>query len=883
MHVRQARGWLMRLFGLFHRKQREREFAEELESHLALHIADNLRTGMSPEEARRLALIKLGGVTLTQERYREQRGLPMLETLFQDLRFGLRMLWKRPGLSLLAILALAIGIGPITAIFSLINGLLLRPLPYREPEALMTIWRSNPARNFHEYPMSVPNFLDHQERDQVFASVSAFAPGGVSVGGEGEPERVAGANVTAEFFKTMGLAPALGRGFAANEDHPGATPVVVLSHGLWASRFGGDANAIGKTLFIEGRAHEIIGVMPAGVAYPVTARLWTPLMLDPQASPRGSNYLSVIGRLKPGVTPAQATAQWNNVAAELERQYPQFNSGARVELIPLQQHAVGNIKQPLLLLFGAIGLVLLIACANVANLLLVRTASRYRELAVRAALGAGRFRLLRQLLTEGLLLTTLGGVLGLLLAGWTRKLLLSLNPLKIPQLYEANLDWRVLGFVAALTLLTGVVFGLLPALSVTRNNLADTIKEGMGRSSAGTLSGRMRGALVVAEVALSLVLLMGAGLLLRSFISLSAVDPGIKPEGVLTLDLTLPAQGYIGRNKRMEFIRQTTERLRAIPGAESVASAGYVPMSGVNTNRRFAFADKPLPEPGKEPFAVELPVSPDYFSVLGIPLRAGRFFTGQETPEAPALIVNEKFAERFFPGEKALGKRIRFYSASTQGQQPPFTEIVGIVGNVKHRSLADGAEPMIYTAQSVGVWGFMSFMVGAKGDPLALVTPARQAIAAVDKTLAVSKVATLEEVIARSVGQRRGLMILLGAFGAVALLLAMVGIYGVLSYTVSQRTQEIGVRMALGAGRGDILRLMLAQGMKPVGIGGAIGLIASLALTRLMKTLLYGVSSTDPLTFAAIALLLAFAALLACYIPARRATKVDPLVALRAE
>jgi putative ABC transport system permease protein len=485
--------------------------------------------------------------------------------------------------------------------------------------------------------------------------------------------------------------------------------------------------------------------------------------------------------------------------------------------------------------------------------------------------------------TESLLLATCGGVLGLLLAGWTRTLLLSLNPSKISRLSETHLDWRVLGFVAALALLTGVVFGLLPTLSVTRNKLADAIKEGMGRSAAGALSGRLRGALVMAEVALSLVLLIGAGLMVRSFIRLTAVDSGLKPEGVLTLDVSLPAQGYTEQSKRQEFVRQTIERLRAMPGAESVASAGYVPMSGVNTNRRFAFADRPLPEPGKEPFAVELPVSPDYFRVLGIPLRVGRFFTGQETPEAPALIVNEKFAERFFPGENALGKRIRFYSASAQGQQPPFIEIVGIVGNVNHRSLADGTEPMIYSAQGAGVWGFMSFLVRTKGDPLALAVPARQAVAAVDKTLAVSRVATLEEVIAHSVEQRRGLMSLLGAFAAVALLLAVVGIYGVLSYTVSQRTQEIGLRLALGAQTRDVLKLILAQGMKLALAGVSIGLTVAFGLTRLMKTLLFGISATDSLTFGVVALSLLGVALLACWIPARRATKVDPLIALRNE
>jgi putative ABC transport system permease protein len=805
------------------------------------------------------------------------------EEMFQDLRYGVRMLLKRPGYSLLALIALAIGIGPVTAIFSLINGLLLRPLPYNEPDRLMTVWRSLPQRGFHEYPVSGPTFLYHRERNQVFSQVSAFVSDNLSIGGEGEPERIEGAYVSAEFFSTLGAQPALGRGFEPHEERPGAAPVVVISHALWRNRFGADPNALGKSLLLDGRSYQIVGVAPAGQEFPIKAQLWTPLNLDPQQLRPGSNFLSMIGRLKPGVTVERAQAQWNEVAAELERQDPQYNAGARIEMIPLEEHATGAIKRPLFLLFGAIGLVLLIACANVANLTLARASGRERELAVRAALGASRLRLIRQLLTESLALAAMGATLGALIAGWTRDLLVGLNPFKISRLYTSDMDWRALCFTAALALLTSVVFGLIPALQCAGRDLAGAIKEGMGGASGAAIKGRLRGALVVVEVSLSLALLIGAGLLIRSFLSLRAVDPGFNPEGVLTLDLTLPQPAYADQNKRLDFIRQTTERLRAIPGVESVASAAYVPMSEMNTSRRFAVAERPLPEPGKEPFAREFPVSSTYFGLLGVPLRAGRIPTEQETQASLALIVNESFAQRFFPGENAVGKRMRFYSASPQGPPPPWIEIAGVVGDVNQTSLSDKAEPIIYTPQTLRAWSFMSFMVRTKGDPASLANAARLAVYGVDKTLAVSKVATLEEVVTRTTLSRRGLMTLLGAFAAVALLLATVGIYGVLSYTVSLRTREIGVRMALGAERRDVMKLVIGQGMAMTLAGVVCGLGAAYGLTRLLKDMLYGVGERDPLTFVVAPLLLAGVALVSCYIPARRATKVDPLVALRSE
>ena len=527
-------------------------------------------------------------------------------------------------------------------------------------------------------------------------------------------------------------------------------------------------------------------------------------------------------------------------------------------------------------------MVLLIACANVANLLLVRAASRQRELAVRAALGASRARLVRQLLTESLLLAALGGTAGVMIAGWTRDLLLSLNPFRISRVFDGGLDLRMLGFTTAVALVTAIVFGLIPALQSTGKDLSSAIKVSGGPSYGGSIRQRLRGTLVVVEVALSILLLIGAGLLMRSFLSLRAVNPGFDPDGVLTLNVSLPS-GYNDPSKRIEFIRQVTERLTAIPGAQGAASAAYVPMAEMRTSRRFAIDGRPLAEPGKEPFAVDLPVGPGYFSLPGIPILAGREFSGRETLDNPQLLVNESFAQRFFPGEDAVGKRIRFYSSSPQGPQPPWNEIIGIAGNVNQTSPAKPAEPILYPPQLVRPWSFMSFLVKTSGPPAQLTTGARSAVAAVDKNLAVSRVAPLADVMAGRVVHQRGLMAVIGAFAGVALLLAMVGIYGVLSYAVSQRTHEIGVRMAIGAKRRDVINLVIKQGMSLTVVGVGIGLAAGFALKSLLGGLLYSVGPRDPLVFAGVPLLVGLVAVVACYIPARRATKVDPMIALRHE
>jgi putative ABC transport system permease protein len=808
------------------------------------------------------------------------------DDMLQDLRYGARLLLTKPGFTLLAVVALAIGIGPLTAIFSLVNGLLLRPLPYSEPDRLVSIWRTNPERGWHEYPLSIPNFLDHQQRNQTLASVSAFASGAQSLGGDGEPETVERARVSAEFFTTLGATLELGRGFVSGEDRPGAPNVVVLSHGLWASRFGADAAAVGRDLLLDGQPYQIVGVLSPKSEFPSTAQLWIPMLMDPVQNGRGGNFLSVIGRLQTGITIEQAAAQWNSVAEQLEAEYPDFNSGGRIELIPLKEQLLARVKQPLLILFAAIAVVLAIACGNVANLLLARANSRHRELAIRAALGASRTRLVRQLLTESLLLAFIGGAAGTLIAGATRDLLLGLNPIRIPRTYDGGIDLSVLGFTAGVVLLTGIIFGLIPAFEVTRCQISTTIKEAAGPGHSGSTRKRLRSTLVVVEVALSLVMLIGAGLLIRSFLSLSAVNPGFNAEQVLTLNVSLP-MSYNDPGRRIEFVRQAREKLEAIPGASAVASAAYVPMAEMRTSRRFAIDGRPVPEPGKEPLAVELQVAPGYFGLLEIPVRAGRDFNGRESVQNPQLIINESFAERFFPGEEAVGKRIRFYAGSAQAQPPPWIEIVGVVSNISQFGPAMQPEATMYTPQLARPWAFMSFLIKTDGNPEALSPSVRTAIATVDKNLAVSKVSSLEEVMALNVADRRGLMAVIAAFAVVAMLLAMVGIYGVLSYVVAQRRHEIGVRMAIGAKRADVMRLVIGEGLKLTLIGVAIGLTGGLGadflLAGLLKGQLFQVGSRDPLTFVGVPLILISVALLAAYVPARRASAVDPVRALRAE
>ncbi len=892
LDFRQIRGWLVRLFGLFNRKRREREFAEELESHLALHIEDNLRAGMSPEEARRLALIKLGGVMQITELHREQRGLLMLETLIQDLKFGMRMLRKNPAFTLIAVITLALGIGANTAIFSVVNGVLFRPLPYYEPERLVMVWADRPVlqaqTGLPDFPVTVADFLDWRDQNQVFEQMATMEGWRMNLTDGGEPESLVGLRASASLFPLLGARLAVGRAFLPEEDRAGAERVVVLSDGLWQRRYAADPNLIGQKITLDNEAYTVIGVTAPDFQFPrrdeipsyfhvaTKPDLYLPAAFTPeQMNNRSESRRAVIARLKPGVSVGEAGAQMHVIARRLAEQYPQTNADKGVRLAPLHQQVVGKTRTALLALLGAVGFVLLIACANVANLLLARAAGRQKEMALRAALGASRWRIVRQLLTESLLLAVSGGAAGLLLAVWGVKLLLAIAPDNLPRAYDIRLDTRVASFTLLASLLTGVVFGLLPALQAAKLDLGVALKEG-GRVAAGLLRRRLRGFLVVCEVALAFVLLIGAGLLIRSFARLTGVDPGFDPRGVLTMDISLPFAKYKD-GRSVAFYQQTLERVQALPGVEAAATVYPVPLSGKQGFSAFRIEGRPSPTEETFNAGVRI-ISPDFFKTFRVSLANGRLLAESDSAKAPpVVIINESLASIYFANENPLGKRIIGFGGTRA--------IVGVVSDVKYSALDEEAKAEIYfpMAQVPPVTLSLPLAVRVSGDPMQMLAAVRGQVWAGDKDLPISNIQTMERLMAKSVAPRRFNLLLLGLFALVGLALAGVGLYGVMSYTITQRTREIGVRMAMGAQRADVLRLVIREGMKLALIGALLGLGGALALTRLLKTLLFGVSATDPLTFIVIAALLIIVALLACWIPARRAASVDPLVSLRVE
>ena len=887
MDIRQIRGWLVRLFGFFNRTRREREFAEELESHLALHIEDNLRAGMSPEEARRQAHIKLGGVTVTQELHREQRGLPMLEILFQDLRFGLRMLRKHPGFTSIAVMTLALGIGANTAIFSVVNAVLLRALPYPEPGRLVRFWESNPGHGWPEFAASAPNFADWRKQQSVCEQLAAYEFNTFNFTGSGEPERVATVSVTANLFSALGVLPAHGRNFLPEEEQSGRNHVAILSDGLWQRRFGADPSLIGRQIQLSGENYTVVGVMPPRFQLTQGTELWVPLTLDPAVQPgradRSSHNLSVIGRLKPGVSLAQAQASMDTIARQLEQQYPKSNTGWGVRMSTFYDWIVPEqIRRSMLVLFAAVGFVLLISCANVANLLLARASARQLEMAIRAAMGASRWRVMRQLLTESVLLSTLGGLVGSLLAFWCTDLIKASTALNIPRLNETRLDVKVLGFTFLIALLTGLIFGLAPAWQASRLALNETLKEG-GRSGSGGKRQRLRGALVIAEVALALVLLVGAGLMIRSFTHLKNVSLGFAPNHVLTMQLALPTAKYGQGAPRVNFFDQLLQRLRAVPGVIDASAVTALPLAGGGTWVEEVTLEGRDAAPGGTPLPADVSaVMPHYFHTIGIPLLAGRDFTEQDRGaywlgEVPlTLIVNETFARRYWPNENPIGKRF-------SPGNGPFGTVIGVVGDVRSLSLEREARPAFYF--SYGHFGLpaLTIVVRTSALPEAMTAALRAQVYALDHDLPVYNIRPMEQIVSNAAGQPRFQTMLLGLFSAVALLLAAIGIYGVMAYTVTQRTHEIGVRMALGAQTRDVLQHVLGQGMKFVLMGATLGLAGAFVAARALKSMLFGVSPADPLTFAAVTVFLALIAFAACWIPARRATKIDPMIALRSE
>jgi putative ABC transport system permease protein len=810
-----------------------------------------------------------------------------MRTLWQDLRYGARVLRKSPGFTAVAVAALALGIGANTAIFSVVDNVLLRPLGYAEPSRLVALWEEGKTRGFRGQTELAPaNYFDLREQARAFERVAAFSPHSLNLTGAGEPERLEGQRVSADLFPLLGVRPARGRWFLPEEDAFGADRAVVFSHSLWVRRFGADPALVGRTVALDGVPHTVVGVMPPHFHFPGREEFWVPMAMHPEeAAGRGDHYLRAVGRLREGVSSEAAGDEVRAFAERLARQYPETNGGLGMVVVPLHEEFVGGARPALLILLGAVGLVLLIACANVANLLLARAAARRREVAVRAALGAGRLRLVRQMLTESLLLATLGGAAGLLLAVWSVDLLSALVPPEVAAAGRQPLDARVLLFTLAVSLVTGVVFGLAPALQSSNPRLSEALKEAGRYTGSGAGRGRARGALVVCEVAVALMLVVGAGLLLKGFWRLRAVEPGFRAEGVLTMKVILPAAKYAKPEQRRAFYDETLRRVAALPGVESAAMISFLPLTFRGMYFTFTAEGRPPATAAERPNAVYRVVSPDYFRAMGVPVLRGRAFAASDTAEAPAvMVVSRAMAERHWPGEDPIGRRLKVGPPDSRN---PWATVVGVVGDVRHGALSNELEPEMYAPYAQETRGFTAprdlVVRTSAGDPLSLAAAVREAVWSVDKDQPVSGARTLEQVLGESVARQRLYLLLLGAFAGLALVLAAVGVYGVMSYAVAQRTHEIGVRVALGAGRADILRLVVGQGMLLGLAGVGVGLAGAFALTRVMSSLLYGVTATDPAVYASVALLITLVALLACYVPARRAMKVDPMEALRYE
>jgi putative ABC transport system permease protein len=799
--------------------------------------------------------------------------------LIQDLRYGVRLLLRSPGFALAAIVSLALGIGANTAIFSVVNTVLLRPLPYPDVDRVMMVWDSNPSRGWEQFSVSPGNFVDWQARQTVFDALVALRTRAMVLTGHDEPERLSGLMATAQFFELTGAPPILGRAFTGRDFEAGAAPVVVLTDALWKRRFGGSKEILGSPLTLGDESCTVIGVLPPGASLPTGAELLAPLVLTADERQRhGAHYLLAMGRLRSGITPATAATAMRDLARQIEAEHKDSNAGWTVRLVPLYEEVVGGVRPALLVLALAVGVVLLIACANVANLLLARAAARRGEIAVRAALGAGRGRLVRQLLTESLLLALLGGAFGLLLGTWAVDLIKAMQPGTLPRVQSLAVDGWVLLFTLFVSMLTGLLFGAAPGLLLSRASLQGTLQQG-GRGVRGRMSRRMRGVLVAAQVAMSLVLLIAAGLQIRSLARLLAVEPGFDPSNVLTLKLSLPDRRYPDDARQAAFYDRAVADLAALPGVVSAAAVSGVPISDDDLIFSFTIEGRPPAPPEEERSANWYAVSPDYFKTLRIPLVRGRLFTADDAATTPRVaLINETMARRIFPGQDPLGQHLRMGVDGTVTR-----EIVGVVGDVRHYGLDQPVTLQMYEPCAQRPWSAMTVLLRAAARPDTLAPAARRAILAIDSAQPVSEVRTLQAIVDLSTAQRRFTLVLLTLFALVALVLASVGLYGVVAYSVNQRTHEIGVRMALGAQRREILALVLRQGMGMTLWGLLAGLLGAAALARVMSGLLFGVSARDPLTFAATVLILATVALGATYVPARRATRVEPTSALRYE
>ncbi|HET9528798.1 MAG TPA: ABC transporter permease [Blastocatellia bacterium] len=807
-----------------------------------------------------------------------------MNTLWQDLRYGVRLLVKQPGFTLIAVITLALGIGANTAIFSLVNAVLLRPIPFPESEQLVTVWEDASVIGFPRGEAAPANYVDWKAQQSVFEDLAALSWQSLALTSDGEPERVSAYGVTSNLFPLLGVQPALGRIFLPEEDSPGASKVAILSHALWQRRYGGDHSIIGRDITLNGRQHTVVGVMPASFQFLQSyIGLWVPAAFSrEELAERDSHYLIVVGRMKGGVTVEQAKADIGTITERIARDHPDEAEFLRSDVVPLHELLAGRVRRPLVMLLVAVGFVLLIACANIASLLLSRASARRREMAVRTALGANRARVVRQLLTESVLLAGAGGAAGLLFSLWSFTLLKQLIPEGMLLTAKLEIDLPVLGFTLVVSLITGMVFGLAPAMQASKIDLNQALKEGGGRAGAGAAGNRLRGAFVVAEVALALVLLVGAGLLIRTVFHLHDQYSGFQPEQLLTMRTVLPTNKYAEHPKRVAFYDQVLERVGALPGVVSLAYTTSVPLEWKGGANGFTIEGR-QPEPGVFTNAIHRQISPDYFRTMGIRLRQGRYFDERDDKQSiPVVIINETMARQFWPAEDPLGKRIKF-----GGPDSSWMTIAGIVDDVRQMGMDVAVKAEMYLPyKQITTHRFYTprdLVIRSAGDPLDLVAEVREEIRAVDPDQPVSNIATMEEVLSEEAAPRSLGMILVSSFAGLALLLSSLGIYGVLSYFVAQQTPEIGIRLALGAQPCNILGQVMKKGMSWALLGIAIGSLAAFALTRLMTSLLFGVSATDPATFGLVVLMLVAVALLACYLPAKRAMRVDPMVALRYE
>src|SRR6266849_2054567 len=868
---------LLRMRSLFRRKIVEVEMDEELRFHFANQVAKLVHSGLAPQEARRRARLEFGGMDQVKEEYRDSRGVTFIETLLQDIRYGVRTLRKNPGFAAIAVLTLALAVGASTAIFSVVDAVLLRPLPFKDPVRL--VWATE---HFAFGPSTVvsADFPAWKDRNHVFEQIGAFGgTSGANLTGAGEPARVTVTKVTTALFSMLGVQPIAGRAFLAEEGKQGREHVAVLSETLWRNSFGADPRIIGETIRLDGAGYLVVGVMPASLR--PQADVWTPLALDAEIfSPHSPRWmmLAAVGRLKPGIEISQAQSDLQVISQQMDKEYPpqaaQFRAHATVEVIPLHEMLVQNVRSLLLILLGTVGFVLLIACANVANLLLSRSVVRGREIAVRAALGAGRLRLIQQLLTEGLLLAAIGGVLGSITGLWATRILRQLIPATLPA--DVRLDPRIFGFSAAIITLALFLFGLIPALIASQTDVNETLKEGGLRLGASPGTHRLRGLMSAGEIALSLILLAGAGLLIRSFLRLTEVDLGFDPNGLLIATVERPLTAAFDSQQHSAFFQASLERIRNLPGVKEAALTQRYPLGPPHN------ATMMLRVQGAENFRPPQPItvteiSPDYFHVLRIRLLKGRTFSDSDVATAQgAAIINESLARMVFGTREPVGQHISF----TPGPSP-WSEVVGVVADIRDNAIEERPAPEIFVPYLQQPSFSMTFVLRTESNLLMLAGAVREAVQGIDKNQPLSDTTTMDEVIAKSVALRHFRMLLLGLFALLALLLAVIGVYGVIAYSSSQRTHEFGVRIALGADRQDILNLVVRQGFKLALLGVSTGVAGALILTRFLSSLLYEVGPRDPLTFAGVAALLMLVALAASYIPARRATRVDPMVALR--